>query len=785
MSALSIQPTYPIFTETDGQPLEDGYIWIGQTNLDPQVNPINVYFDAALTVPAGQPIRTINGYPSRNGTPARLYVNSDYSIRVVNKNGSVVYSAPAATERYSGVVVGGLDSTDISFTQLGTGAVERTIADKGYEAISAFDFMTDDEVNDVKSGATVYDVTAALQAAINAAINGPKKLYLPQGKYKTTAGLSFASPIRIFGDGFNISPETGTVIYATQASGAAIEFNNAVGSFDDGVFVENIMVVGTGSGSAVGFQFEGAVWPNSIFRNLTAKAMGSHGFFFVDCISANVENCRAQGNGGNGYRISQSNALRLRGCTSESNGSHGFEFTSSGIPGERVAPSLVQCLSEENAGHAIYINQYTGVQIAECYLQVAALVNTAYSCVYIDNSTDIKIFNNQITSNVAWPLFAGVQFDGALYCQVIGNSFRGGFVNGQDVVEDATSGRNIVFANSGNGAQGSISYTTASATGSVYQNQMGSGANYGNEWFSGYHAFCDVNRNEIGRFQSDGLFLGSDGTGISNIRLYLKSESGGRTVSAVNSSGATQFYSDNDNATAGSPNAADSILFFFKNSVTNRSINAAGTVNASGADYAEYMTKRIDCGEIAKGQICGVDENGMLTDRFDLAHSFVIKSTDPSYVGGDTWGSEELIGSKPEAPIRKKRIVQEHHPVRLPGESYQEFLSKKTEITVLQEEESEQDYLARMDQYQTALESWQKSFDAARAKVDRIAFAGQVPAIVDGAFKVGDYIIASRSDSGGILAVAVESPTYEQYAMSVGKIWTIKDSKAWVAVKVS
>jgi len=105
MSALSIQPTYPIFTETDGQPLENGYIWIGATNLDPQVNPINVYFDAALTVSASQPIRTINGYPSNNGTPARLYVNSDYSIRVQNNKGSLVYSAPAATERYNGSVV--------------------------------------------------------------------------------------------------------------------------------------------------------------------------------------------------------------------------------------------------------------------------------------------------------------------------------------------------------------------------------------------------------------------------------------------------------------------------------------------------------------------------------------------------------------------------------------------------------------------------------------------------------------------------------------------------------
>ena len=93
MSALSIQPTYPIFTDIDGQPLEDGYIWLGIANLDPQVNPISVYWDAALSIPASQPIRTLGGYPVYNGTPARLYVNSDYSIRVMNKNGSTIYTS--------------------------------------------------------------------------------------------------------------------------------------------------------------------------------------------------------------------------------------------------------------------------------------------------------------------------------------------------------------------------------------------------------------------------------------------------------------------------------------------------------------------------------------------------------------------------------------------------------------------------------------------------------------------------------------------------------------------
>jgi hypothetical protein len=98
MPALSIQPPYPIFTDTDGQPLENGYVWIGTANLNPITNPVAVYWDAAFTQPASQPIRTINGYLSNAGTPARLYPNAtDYSILVLDKKGSTVYSAPVAT----------------------------------------------------------------------------------------------------------------------------------------------------------------------------------------------------------------------------------------------------------------------------------------------------------------------------------------------------------------------------------------------------------------------------------------------------------------------------------------------------------------------------------------------------------------------------------------------------------------------------------------------------------------------------------------------------------------
>lgn len=100
MPATSIEQVFPTFTDIDGQPLEDGYIWVGTVNLDPQTNPISIFSDAALTVSLSQPVRTIGGYPVSSGTPIRIYANSEYSVRVMNKNGSVVYSAPSPTARY-------------------------------------------------------------------------------------------------------------------------------------------------------------------------------------------------------------------------------------------------------------------------------------------------------------------------------------------------------------------------------------------------------------------------------------------------------------------------------------------------------------------------------------------------------------------------------------------------------------------------------------------------------------------------------------------------------------
>ena len=184
MSALSINPPYPVFPDIDGQPLEDGYIWIGTAGMNPISNPIVVYWDAALTIPAPQPIRTIGGFPARAGSPARLYAGSDYSIQVQNKNGSVVYSSPNDTNAYI------INSADVTFIQAGSGAVLRTAQSKMREWVTPEDFGA--------AGNGVSNDTIAIQAAI---ASGAPIIDLAGKTYLLNNKLSFDQIGQTFRDG--------------------------------------------------------------------------------------------------------------------------------------------------------------------------------------------------------------------------------------------------------------------------------------------------------------------------------------------------------------------------------------------------------------------------------------------------------------------------------------------------------------------------------------------------------------------------------------------------------
>ena len=192
-------------------------------------------------------------------------------------------------------------------------------------------------------------------------------------------------------------------------------------------------------------------------------------------------------------------------------------------------------------------------------------------------------------------------------------------------------------------------------------------------------------------------------------------------------------------------NAAGTAIYVGKNTSTNRSISTGGTVNASGADYAEYEYN--NGLTISKGSVVGFKADGTLTLTYSEAVRFGVKSTDPSYVGGDTWGNEDKVGKRPANP------------------------AQDDEQTV-------------KDKYAIDLAHWEASLEAARQKVDRIAYSGKVPVNVTGATP-GGYIIAAQAEDGSIIGEFVIDPDFAQYKKTVGRVnKLLPDGRCEVAVIV-
>jgi hypothetical protein len=203
MSAFSVQPPFFVFADVDGEPLKNGYIYIGEPNLNAETNEKAAYWDKELTIPAAQPIRTIGGYPSRSGTPGNLYVDGDYSITVRNKNQTLVHSALThpqsasaefiqaddgaggtlwtTVQGFINKIISDVGSSVIGFILTAANAVRRSVLDKLHDTISVKDFGA--------VGDGVTDDGVALNNAITFAANNNYSLHWPCGEYYTSIPL--------------------------------------------------------------------------------------------------------------------------------------------------------------------------------------------------------------------------------------------------------------------------------------------------------------------------------------------------------------------------------------------------------------------------------------------------------------------------------------------------------------------------------------------------------------------------------------------------------------------
>jgi len=220
---------------------------------------------------------------------------------------------------------------------------------------------------------------------------------------------------------------------------------------------------------------------------------------------------------------------------------------------------------------------------------------------------------------------------------------------------------------------------------------------------------------------------------------------------------------------------------------TGRSINAGGTINAGGADYAEYLIKALLCGTIVPGQIVGIDADGRLTDKWDRAIAFAVKSTNPCMVGGDSWGHP--LGARPQAPARIAPVTkQELVSPAVPADEVSGAVAIDAvyRTIVVVQGDTDAEWASKEATHVAALAEFEAALERLRQTVDRIAFAGQVPVNVMDA-RPGQYIVPIKDGERiGAIAVDEDDMTLKQYMRSIGKVIAIEgDGRARIIVKVA
>lgn len=186
---------FPTFSTRLGSALSLGYVYVGQPNQDPELYPKSVFWDAGLTVPASQPLRTDGGFILDGGDPAQIFVDGHFSIRIRDKAGVQVLYQADVSDPFGDILGDLFDATGAALVGFGHTApyISKTVGDR----LSKTVYVTDDDFNATPDGPYC---TNAIQRALD---QGASKIILPALRtgqnYRIEGTLELPSQVEIVG----------------------------------------------------------------------------------------------------------------------------------------------------------------------------------------------------------------------------------------------------------------------------------------------------------------------------------------------------------------------------------------------------------------------------------------------------------------------------------------------------------------------------------------------------------------------------------------------------------
>lgn len=220
---FATEAPFPQYLDSDGSPLDNGRVYFGVANQNPETAPQTVYWDTAGTQPVAQPVQVKNGYTMRAGTPALVYTSGDYSLTIKDKRGSTVYYAASSAAFGNSYTISQFAVDAASNADAAKGAGSIGFGALNYVAKTVGGALIDDGVNvlwfvtneamraAIKAKTYADDHTAIVAAALTYA-NG-RALKFPGGGYKVSAAALSKAGTIIHGEGFGVS-----VIRSSDAS---------------------------------------------------------------------------------------------------------------------------------------------------------------------------------------------------------------------------------------------------------------------------------------------------------------------------------------------------------------------------------------------------------------------------------------------------------------------------------------------------------------------------------------------------------------------------------------